>query len=308
MRPPTTFISYSWDSPEHKKWVAELAATLRSDGVETRLDQWHAIPGDQLPQFMETEIRENDFVLVICTPNYREKADGRKGGVGYEGDIMTGEVHTRQNHRKFIPILVSGNWKASAPSWLTGKYYIDLRSAEKYDEAYSDLLTTLLGERVSAPPVRTTVSSQRRRLSTEKNHQDSEAPIRILGIITDEVTEPRGDGTKGSALYRIPFKLSKRPNPLWADLFVNTWNMPPRFSGMHRPRIASVSGAKIILDGTTIEEVKLYHRDTLVLCVEEANKKEAGIIAEQARIEEQKRLKSKGHRDVIEKGARDIEF
>jgi hypothetical protein len=44
---------------------------------------------------------------------------------------------------------------------------------------------------------------------------------------------------------------------------------------MHRPGIAEVSGDRIILDGTTIDEAKHYHRNTLVLCVEETNRKEA---------------------------------
>jgi hypothetical protein len=33
LEPPKTFISYSWDSPEHKKWTTELTTRLRGDGV-----------------------------------------------------------------------------------------------------------------------------------------------------------------------------------------------------------------------------------------------------------------------------------
>ena len=75
---------------------------------------------------MEREIQQNDYVLIICTPKYRKKSDERTGGVGYEGDIMTGEVHTQGNHRKFIPVLARGEWMESAPSWLRGKYSVDL--------------------------------------------------------------------------------------------------------------------------------------------------------------------------------------
>src|SRR2546423_2895827 len=123
---PSAFTSYSWDDDEHRAWVAALATKLRTDGVDVRLDKWHTVPGDQLPVFMEREIRNNSFVLIICTPNYKLKSDGRKGGVGYEGDIMTGEVSTKGNHRKFIPILARGTWEESGPSWLQGKYYVDL--------------------------------------------------------------------------------------------------------------------------------------------------------------------------------------
>ena len=105
MRTPKAFISYSWDDDNHKLWVADLATRLREDGVETILDQWHAVPGDQLPQFMETEIRDNDYVLIICTPRYCIKSDERDGGVGYEGDIMTAEVHTLKNHRMYLSLI-----------------------------------------------------------------------------------------------------------------------------------------------------------------------------------------------------------
>jgi len=59
MSNPKTFVSYSWDDDPHKKWVLQLATDLRNDGVETILDQWHAVPGDQLPAFMESKIKRD---------------------------------------------------------------------------------------------------------------------------------------------------------------------------------------------------------------------------------------------------------
>ena len=75
------------------------------------LDQWETAFGDQLPSFMEEAIRESQYVLIVCTPNYKERSEGRKGGVGYEGDIMTAEIMAEKNHRKFIPVLRSGTWE-----------------------------------------------------------------------------------------------------------------------------------------------------------------------------------------------------
>jgi S-adenosylmethionine synthetase len=43
--------------------VAKLAKNLQRDKIETILDQTHHSFGDQLPEFMEISIRENDFVL-----------------------------------------------------------------------------------------------------------------------------------------------------------------------------------------------------------------------------------------------------
>ena len=97
-------------------------------------------------------------------------------------------------------------------------------------------------------------------------------PVRILGVVVDQVTAPRNDGTPGSALYRIPFQLSRRPSSDWASVFVQKWDRPTSFTTSHRPGIASVVGDKVYLDGTTIEEVETTHRDTLVLALQEMNR------------------------------------
>ncbi|WP_175796243.1 toll/interleukin-1 receptor domain-containing protein [Burkholderia anthina] len=79
-RPPKVFISYSWDSPEHRVWVAQLATSLRRDGIEAILDQWYVKLGEDLAAFMAINVRECDRVLVICTEEYVRKARERKGG------------------------------------------------------------------------------------------------------------------------------------------------------------------------------------------------------------------------------------
>lgn len=148
----TAFVSYGWDSESHRTWVRELSTKMRADGVETILDQWHAVAGDNLPQFMESAIRENDHVIVVCTPAYKRKSDDRLGGVGYEGDIMTGEAYVLKNRRKFIPVLRDGEWKQAAPSWLLGTYYIDLRGPD-WSSNYRLLIDTICRRLPQAPPV-----------------------------------------------------------------------------------------------------------------------------------------------------------
>ncbi|MDB6152456.1 MAG: hypothetical protein JWL90_909 [Chthoniobacteraceae bacterium] len=310
MSHPTAFTSYSWDDDDHRAWVAKLAERLRNDGVDVKLDKWHAIPGDQLPAFMEREIRTNAFVLIVCTPNYKKKSDSRKGGVGYEGDIMTAEVLTTQNHRKFIPILARGSWREAAPSWLAGKYYVDLSEPATFERQYHDLHSTITDQRPVAPPLGP--PSQPHRMApvpaTPVLTAAAEQSIRIVGIVVDEVTEPSMDGTAGSALYSVPFKLSRRPSREWSEIFLHEWDHPRQFTLMHRPGIAEVSGDRIVLDGTTIDEVKRYHRDTLVLCVDETNRKEAEYQTRLARQRETERKQSEQHRKQINDSASDIQF
>ena len=131
MTTPTAFITYSWDDEDHKAWVKGLAERLRAEGVDVLLDIWEVAPGGQVPEFMERGVADSDFVLVICTPGYRERSDERRGGVGYEGHIITSEMAARGNHEKFIPILRRGTWgngeaTDAAAAWIRGKRYINL--------------------------------------------------------------------------------------------------------------------------------------------------------------------------------------
>jgi len=302
---PSAFVSYSWDSESHKAWTRDLAAALREDGVDAKLDQWELVPGDQLPEFMERAVRESEYVLIVCTHKYKERSDRRIGGVGYEGDIMSAEVYTSRNQRKFIPILREPPWELSSPSWLSGKYYIDLSGSPYTKLQYDDLLTTLLGTRPKPPPVRAERGPNPP--ATESPTAGFE-PIRITGVIADQVGTPRGDGTRGSSLYRVPFRLSERPPRLWAEFFIEAWNHPSRFTTMHRPEIASIKGDIVVLDGTTLDEVKRYHRDTLVLAANEANRRftEAVEAAKIAEEREAKRLSE--HRKDVEEKAKGIQF
>lgn len=306
-----TFISYAWESDEIKKWVKNLATQLRNDGIDAKLDQWEVVPGDQMPHFMEKSVKENDYVLIICTPKYKTKSENRIGGVGYEGDIMTAEVLQKSNHRKFIPIIKSGTKETSIPSWLSGKYYVDLSNEVHFDNNYSDLTTTLLNKRERAPELGTTTQKITDETKTEFKEPKkviADEPIKIKGIVIDEITQPTNDGTAGSGLYRIPFELNRTPSYEWRNLFVNAWNRPPSWSNMHRPGIASAYGNQVILDGTTIEEVEKYHKETLQLAVKVANEQLDQINLRKQQIEERERIERENHQKNIDDISKRISF
>ncbi len=311
--PPTAFISYSWDDESHKAWVRELAGRLRADGVDVTLDQWSTIPGDQLPAFMERAIGDNQFVVIICTPQYKLRSDRREGGVGYEGDIMTAEVMTHQNQRKFVPVLRKGTWPEAAPSWLQGKYYVNLSSTPYAAQAYEDLVRTLLRLRETPLPIGRPMATIKvleiQTPATVGNETSSDfEDVRITRVIVEEVTKPRNDGTQGSALYTIPFALSQRPPAEWEEFFIASWNDPPRFTTMHRPGIARIQGSTITLNGTTIEEVEKYHRDTLQLAVMQANRQYREWRQELLRRAEHERSLREEHEKRVEDASKRIRF
>ncbi|MXX41423.1 MAG: TIR domain-containing protein [Acidimicrobiales bacterium] len=307
------FISYAWEDDEHREWIRGLATQLRHDGVRVLLDQWETVPGDQLPEFMAQAISQSKYVVIICTPRYKQRSEAGLGGVAYEGDIMTAEVLLNRDHRKFIPVLRRGSWEEAAPTWLKGKLYIDLSGNPYSADSYSDLLNTLLDAREQAPDVAPRASSEARMSPSIREHPmlpsfDSFRDIEIRRLMVDEVTEPSLDGTAGSALYRVPFELSRTPPRNWADLCIRNWDHPPTFATRHRPGTMSIDGARLWLNRTTIEEVRDVHRETLVAVIDVTNamfKQHLEELSDRLReVAETSRVHRANVRDV----AGDIEF
>ena len=133
-------------------------------------------------------------------------------------------------------------------------------------------------------------------------------PIKIVGVVADEITTPRNDGTDGSSLYAIPLRLSERPPAEWSEIFRHTWDRPPQWTSMHRPGIALVRGDKIILDGTTIEELEQYHRATALLAVAEANRLYVEYLAKRQAQEEREAERIRHHQENVRDRSKDIKF
>ena len=300
---PKVFISYSWESKDHSDWVNSLADKLLADGIEAIIDSYDVSPGDRLPKFMESSIKDSDYVIIICTEEYKRKANNREKGVGYESHIISAELYNNHNDRKFIPIIRQGDFNTAIPTYLDGKLAIDLRGNPFNETSYKDLIASIF--KVEKKP----------KVGIRPYYLDEYEPIsivgediKIIGVISNEVTLPRNDGTRGSALYSIPFRLSSKPTRTWSELFLRNWDYPSSFTSMHRPGIARVDFDKIILDGTTIEEVKQYHRDTLILCVEKTNEEEKQIRKREEQLKRKKQEERENHYRNIDDISKDIKF
>jgi len=103
---------------------------------------------------MEAEIVVADFVLVICTPLYYQKSLERSGGVGYEQQIITGQIAAGVPRERFIPILKEGSFEASdepsLPPHFLGTYALDMRTEE--DFSFELLLRTVFDKPSDPPP------------------------------------------------------------------------------------------------------------------------------------------------------------
>jgi len=128
-------------------------------------------------------------------------------------------------------------------------------------------------------------------------------PIKIKSILLTEIGTPRWDDTAGSALYTVPFQFSRCPSPEWARHFIQTWNIPPSFSTMHRPQIAHIEGDRLILEGTTVDEIEKYHRDTLKAVLDKVNKDIAELEAKQRSEEARRAELLRQHKQSVEEAA-----
>lgn len=153
-RPPRAFLSYAWESDSHTKWVIHLAERLQGkSGIEIILDQWHLVPGTDRLHFMEQGIENSDFVIVVCTPTYAERANSRDGGVGYEAMVITSAFASRFQTHKFIPVLRSGNWNSSVPVYLRSMQGVDLHNDPYSETQYEQLVRAVHSEWVQPPPI-----------------------------------------------------------------------------------------------------------------------------------------------------------
>lgn len=144
MKPPKVFISYSWDSEAHQNWVRQLADELIKKGVAVTLDQYELTLGKNLSHFMERAVTDADKVLLILTENYKLKAEGRQGGVGYEFSIINSEWYRQQvNNTKFMPILRGKDAAASMPVFVNAFVYLNMQDDSQFDTQLEELLRTI---------------------------------------------------------------------------------------------------------------------------------------------------------------------
>ena len=140
----------------HKGKVKKLVQRLRLDGIDVAYDGDLQL-GERIPYFLEKSISNSDIVLFVCTPEYKKRADNRIAGVGFENGIITGELYETCNEKKFIPVLFSGSWETSLPTWAKGKLGIDLSSQSSYEHNYQKLLSYLQGETFSNETSKTSI-------------------------------------------------------------------------------------------------------------------------------------------------------
>lgn len=134
----------------------DLSSRLVLNGVDVRLDRWNVSPGESLTEFMEVTLQECEAALVVCTPNYASRSTKRRGGVGYEQQIISGQIASGAARSKFIPIVRSGSFNPSEldcaiPPHFLGINTLDFRGDIR-EEVFEDLLRAIFKRPRLRPP------------------------------------------------------------------------------------------------------------------------------------------------------------
>lgn len=216
------FVSYSWDTVEHKAWVRKLAEDL--DAIHELSVTWDGFDLDETSDtnhFMESGLHEADYIFVVGTRRYAQKANQRKGGVGIETRMASSLNWEQLDKESKSRILILQREADGVPRYLYGRPYVDFSDPNGYQTGLNRLLEILRGEaRVARPAKRLHLHSDSRTYTFTR--------VEDVLRITHKNRHPivaGADGTDFSAGNKIKFELWETRSPdiaYFLALFANT--------------------------------------------------------------------------------------
>lgn len=83
-----------------------MQIALRSEGIDANIDLYEEAPVEGWPRWMENQINNSDFVLVVSSKSYFEKcySESHKGkGISWEVNIVYQHIYdANSTNTKFI--------------------------------------------------------------------------------------------------------------------------------------------------------------------------------------------------------------
>lgn len=136
---PKVFISYSHQNAEYENKILNFANKLRSEGIDANVDLYEEAPAEGWPRWMENQIRNSDFVLVVSSKSYYNKCySPQKGkGISWEVNMVYQQIYDSNSENiKFVPVFFDENDADFILTPLKPFTYYNISSKEDYEKLY----------------------------------------------------------------------------------------------------------------------------------------------------------------------------
>ncbi len=128
------FVSYSHDDEVHRAKALKFTQALRDFGIDAWLDRFvENSPPASWPAWMFAEIRQANFVVLVCTETYKrrvedEETPGKGLGARWEGAIITHDVYNQArlaSTSQHVPVVFTADDLKHVPFFVAGaSYYV----------------------------------------------------------------------------------------------------------------------------------------------------------------------------------------
>lgn len=137
---PKVFISYSHQDASYENKILDFANHLRSEGIDANVDLYEESPVEGWPRWMENQINESDFVLIVNSKSYYEKCysdDQKSKGISWEVNIVYQHLYDASTiNTKFIPVFFEKEDEQYILTPLKSFTFYNIGEKESFEKLY----------------------------------------------------------------------------------------------------------------------------------------------------------------------------
>ncbi|TGL35943.1 toll/interleukin-1 receptor domain-containing protein [Leptospira perdikensis] len=135
------FISYSHDSEELMDKILRLSNKFRSQGINSIIDQYEESPSEGWPRWMEDQIVNSEFILIVATEAYFLKPKSPSidfgKGVTWESSLIYQLIYNNKSrNEKIIPIVFEDTHLKFIPLPIQGQTAYNVSNPNEYEKLY----------------------------------------------------------------------------------------------------------------------------------------------------------------------------
>lgn len=137
---PKVFISYSHQNAEYENRILEFANRLRTEGIDASVDLYEEAPAEGWPRWMETQINNSDFVVIVNSKSYFDKCysdSSRSKGISWEVNLVYQHIYDASTmNTKFIPVFFEKEEEQYILTPLKSFTFYNVGEKEGFDKLY----------------------------------------------------------------------------------------------------------------------------------------------------------------------------